>query len=568
MQCMLVLRVFLCRSAAELAAAPAKRTVRVLQAAGFSGSDAAAAVDAAGGDGPAALAALCARACAALPGASRQRALAELPDVHSAPLSSPVAAEKALPAVEVIRSSACLVRSLAVSLLLGVPWQHICCGLVRTRTLLRARHSHAVPLVLCIRRYILAVTGGSANAGNLELRSALAELLADELLALGAILGPGGVQPLDAALGAGLRLSAPIEGVSPHGWLEARFTGVEPPDISNGAGVGDADLCYPYDAPRLVYANPELGFPAVAAVSAAAAQCAAQMAGSQPFLHALLLWLRENGAAAAAAAAARMDRLDSAGSAATAATGRPGPADAAAAPQRGDENGCAPASRATAALGGVGGVGRAAPGSGAAANGRHAGYRDTSAADPAAAQGASLQGMCNPGRRARAQALYVPPQGARAAPEEAAADSARTAAAAGRPAQGPAADAAATKTKKNGEPRRAAPPAPEGTLPPGPPGPGQAEEGLAGPSRVSGRDAGAGAAARRSGAGQEPFSQRSGADSEARADSESRRLATALAAWRASGDRKLAKLRCVHAAHIDMSPQQLACGRLADLYVR
>ena len=135
---------FWCRSAAELAAEPAKRIVRVLQAAGFSGSDAAAAVDAAGGDGPSALATLCAQACAALPGASRQRALADLPDVHSAPLSSSVAAEKALPAVKVIRSSACLVRSLAVSLLLGVPWQHICCGLVCTGTFLRARHSHAV----------------------------------------------------------------------------------------------------------------------------------------------------------------------------------------------------------------------------------------------------------------------------------------------------------------------------------------------------------------------------------------------------------------------------------------
>ena len=376
------------------------------------------------------------------------------------------------------------------------------------------------------------------------------------------------MQPLDAALGAGLRLSAPIEGVSPNGWLEARFTGVEPPDISNGAGVGDADLCYPYDAPRLVYANPELGFPAVAAVSAAAAQCAAQMAGSEPFLHALLLWLREHGAAAVTAAAAGMDRLESGGTAAAAPTGRPGPAGDAAVPQRGNENGHAPALRAAADPGDSGGLRRAAPDSGIIANGRHAGYRDTSAADPAAAEGASLQGMGNPGRRARAQALYVPPQGARAAPEEAAADSARTAAAAGRPAQGPAADATATKKKKNGEPRRAAPSAPEGTLPPGPPGPGQAEEGLAGPSRVSGCDAGAGAAARRSGAGQEPYSQRSGADLEARADSESRRLAAALAAWRASGDRKLAKLRCVHAAHIDVSPQQLASGRLADLYVR
>lgn len=366
---------------------------------------------------------------------------------------------------------------------------------------------------------------------------------ADERVALEAILGPDAVQPLDGALGPGLRLSAPIEGVTPDGWLEARFAGAGDPGSRGRAGSGGAELCYPYEAPRLVCANPGLGFPAVAALAFSAARRALQLAGPEPFLHALLVWLHEHGAAAVAAAAARMGRLESAGTAARAATGRPGPAGDAAVPQRGDENGHAPASRAAADLGYSSGIRRAAPDSGAVANGRHSGYRDSSAADPAAAEGASLQGMGNVGRRARAQALYVPPQGARAAPEEAAADSARTAAAHSRPTQGPAADAAARK-KQNGEPRRAAPPAPEGTLPLGRPGPGQAEEGVAGPSRVSGRDAGAGAAARRSGAGQEPYSQRSGADREARADSESRRLAAALAAWRASGDRKLAKLRC------------------------
>ena len=390
-----------------------------------------------------------------------------------------------------------------------------------------------------------------AHAGEAGLRTALAELRADERVALEAILGPGAVKTLHGAHGSGLRMRAPIEGVAPDGWLEARFVGMGASWCRDRAGDGDAELCYPYEAPRLVYANPELGFPMVAAVSAAAAHRAAQLAGSEPFLHALLLWLHGHGAAAAATAAARMDRLKSAGAAALAGPGSR--AGSAAVLLRGGGDGGVPASRPAADLAGADRSRRAVPNSGPAANGRHSGYRDTSGEVPAAAGSGSLQGTDHPGRRARAQALYVPPH-AHAAPEEAVADSSRRAAANGEHTQRPAAGA----VMRNKEPRRAAAAAPNGTLAPGRSGSDQAEEGLAGPSRdmCSHKEAGAEVGLPAVGRGQ--GSARPGADPDVRADAESRRLAAALAAWRASGDRKLAQLRCAHAARADAGQQQAA----------
>ncbi|KAK9844162.1 hypothetical protein WJX81_006552 [Elliptochloris bilobata] len=87
---------FSVRAGAELAASSAARTMLALRAAGFDAVEAAAALDDAGGDGPAALAALCAGVCTADRSAARRRAMADLPDVHDeAALRSALAEESA-----------------------------------------------------------------------------------------------------------------------------------------------------------------------------------------------------------------------------------------------------------------------------------------------------------------------------------------------------------------------------------------------------------------------------------------------------------------------------------------
>jgi len=150
---------------------------------------------------------------------------------------------------------------------------------------------------------------------------------------------------------------------------------------------GAAERPYPLAPPAVVFDNPNLGFPAIAAVSAAAARRAAQLAGPEPFLHALLLWVADHAAAAVVAAAARLAALEAAAAAAAPAqperaADAPAPPAAAAGPGAGPRAEPGPRVRAGAA----GGAPARRPGRGAAAGGGRA------EAGPAGAGGAAAEG--------------------------------------------------------------------------------------------------------------------------------------------------------------------------------
>lgn len=221
----------------------------------------------------------------------------------------------------------------------------------------------------------------TCDTGEAGLCAALADVRADERTTLDAILGRDAVQPLGDGTH-GLRLSAPVRGLPGGGWLEARFAVPQHYTASSGGGGGvptNLELAYPYEPLWVVYVNPhpDVGFAAAAAVAAAAARRAAQLAGPEPFLHALLLWLDEHGAAAAAAAAARLNRLDQEAAATGSsrnldgATGVGPASESRGARQRGagagpNPRGSEPAGEADSARGGRGG-GAAAASSGAGA---------------------------------------------------------------------------------------------------------------------------------------------------------------------------------------------------------
>ncbi len=147
---------------------------------------------------------------------------------------------------------------------------------------------------------------------------------------------------------------------------------------------GAAERPYPLAPPAVVFDHPALSFPALAAVSAAAARRAAQLAGPEPFLHALLLWVAEHAAAAVAAAGARLAALEAA-----AAAGAPAQperaADAPAPPAAAAGPGAGPGPRARA--GAAGGAPARRPSRGAAGDGGRAGAGPVGAGGGAAEAG-------------------------------------------------------------------------------------------------------------------------------------------------------------------------------------
>eukprot|EP00798_Chlamydomonas_sp_ICE-L_P028044 gene28044-31146_t len=115
-----------------------------------------------------------------------------------------------------------------------------------------------------------------------------------EMKAMAEIMGPEG--QFGCCEGATLiRLNAPAEGLPAGGQLEVHFNAVQAP-------------LYPFEPPhRLVYCNPEMGFPAVAAVTAALWKRSVQLCG-EPQLFELVTWINTQGAAVVAKAHSKLEK--------------------------------------------------------------------------------------------------------------------------------------------------------------------------------------------------------------------------------------------------------------------